>query len=60
MFTERERRILLDLIDEENSRDRRTFAAGRTTELVWALQEVMYTKLRRKLVSISPTPDPTT
>ena len=58
-FTEAERRVLLDLIDEENGRDRRTHVAGRTTPEVWAAQDAMYWNLRRKLVAISPTEDST-
>lgn len=56
-FNEAERRVLLDLIDEENARDRRTYVAGRTTREVWDTQDAMYWGLRRKLVSISPTED---
>lgn len=56
-FNEAERRVLLDLIDEENARDRRTHVAGRTTREVWDAQDAMYWGLRRKLVAISPTED---
>lgn len=57
-FTEAERRILLDLIDEEHARDRRTFEIGRTTIPVFADQQKMYAQLRRKLVGITPVESP--
>jgi hypothetical protein len=56
-LTERERRVLLDLIDEENNRDRRTHLAGRTTPEVWADQDKLYWSIRRKLVAHTPAPD---
>ncbi len=57
MFTEAERRLLLDLVDEEHSRDRRTHNIGRTNDVTFAEQTIMYHRLRRKLVAISPTED---
>lgn len=56
-LTERERRVLLDLIDEENNRDRRTHLAGRTTVATWEEQDTLYWSIRRKLVGHTPTPD---
>lgn len=51
-FTVEERRVLLDLIDEEHSRDRRTFEKGRTTIPVFAQQQKLYASLRYKLVAM--------
>lgn len=53
MFTEQERRVLLDLLDEEHARDRRTHAIGRTTDETFAAQTTLYEGLRTKLV-VSP------
>ncbi len=51
-FTVEERRVLLDLIDEEHSRDRRTFEKGRTTIPVFKAQQELYASLRHKLVAM--------
>jgi hypothetical protein len=59
-LSERERRVLLDLIDEEHARDCRTFEAGRTTGDTFQAQTSMYKGLRAKLVAISPIPDSAT
>lgn len=62
-FTVEERRVLLDLIDEEHSRDRRTFEKGRTTIPVFAEQQKLYDSLRVKLITaevIESPPDQTT
>lgn len=60
MFTELQRRVLLDLLDEENSRDRRTHSAGRTTETTWKEQDALYMEIRRILVTtpLAPIPPP--
>lgn len=50
LLTEEERRTLLDLIDEEHSRDRRTHEKGRTTAETFAKQSALYSSLRTKLV----------
>ena len=50
-LTEQERRVLLDLVDEEHSRDRRARAAQRTTAEVFDLQTKLYWSIRNKLVS---------
>jgi hypothetical protein len=50
-FTVEERRVLLDLVDEENSRDRRTHLKGRTTPEVFEAQSKLYASLRFKLVA---------
>lgn len=51
MFTEEERRVLLDLIDADNSRDHELHKRGRTTAEVWALQNKLYWTIRNKLVT---------
>lgn len=53
MFTEDERRTLLDLIDEENARDARTHKLGRTTAEVFAAQTKKYWSIRNKLITAS-------
>lgn len=54
-LTTLERRTLLDLIDVDNSRDRRLHELGRTTAAVYADQVQLYDSLRRKLVLETPT-----
>jgi hypothetical protein len=56
-LTELERRTLLDLIDEEHSRDRRTHSAGRTTAETFRTQTALYVSIRTKLVLHTPVPD---
>jgi hypothetical protein len=53
-LTERERRLFLDLLDEEHARDRRTYDVGRTSEATFREQAAMYAGLRRKLVAEVP------
>lgn len=50
-LTEEERRVLLDLLDEEHSRDRREHSRGRTTPETFTAQGLLYYSLRRKLVT---------
>lgn len=56
-LTESERRLLLDLLDEERARDTRTNLIGRTTDEVYMQQTRVYHQLRGKLVQHTPTPD---
>lgn len=51
-LTEQERRTLLDLLDEEHARDRRTFEIGRTTISTFRDQQSLYQRLRAKLISV--------
>lgn len=58
-FTVEERRVLLDLIDEEHSRDQRTHSKGRTSKRTFKSQTKLYETLRFKLVAmeIEESPD---
>lgn len=56
-LTESERRLLLDLLDEERARDTRINLVGRMTSEVYLEQTAAYVLLRRKLVEHTPTPD---
>lgn len=56
-LTESERRLLLDLLDEERARDVRTHIIGRTTATVFLEQTKVYDQLRWKLVEHTPTPE---
>lgn len=49
-LTEEERRVLLDLVDEEHSRDVREHSRGRTTRGVFLNQSAAYDRLRAKIV----------
>lgn len=53
-LTEAQRRILLDLLDEEHSRDVRTRGIGRTTAETFVEQTQFYRDLRRELVLLQP------
>jgi hypothetical protein len=56
-LTESERRLFLDLLDEEHSRDRRTHSIGRTTTEAFMEQSRLYYSLRAKPITHVPTPD---
>lgn len=58
MFTELERRVLLDLIDADNSRDVEMHKRGRTTPEVFAEQDKLYWAIRNKLVTVPLADDP--
>ena len=61
-LTEEERRVLLDLLDLDNTRDRHHREKGRTTAETFAAQERLYWSIRRKLVAceleVESTPRP--
>ena len=56
-LTELERRVLLDLIDDDNARDRRHFERGRSTREVLDAQNKLYWTIRTKLILHTPVPD---
>lgn len=59
-FTIEERRVLLDLLDVENSYDHRMHLKGRTTPETYKAQETLYWTLRNKLVVMEVDESPPT